>query len=68
MRKKQPKVWDDKCQQEFERIREYLLSLPILVPPVPGQPLLLYLSISDIALGCMLAQLDDFGKERLSII
>ena len=36
MRNKQPKVWDDQCQQAFERIREYLLSPPILVPPMPG--------------------------------
>ena len=34
------------------------------MPPTPGRPLLLYLSVSDMALGCMLAQLDDFGKER----
>ena len=64
LRKKQPKVWDDQCQQAFERIREYFLSPPILVPPMPGRPLLLYLSISDIAFGCMLAQLDDSGRER----
>ena len=34
------------------------------MPPITGRPLLLYLSISDMALGCMLAQLDDLGKER----
>ena len=34
------------------------------MPPTPGLLLLLYLSISDIVLGCMLAQLDDSGKER----
>ena len=34
------------------------------MPPTPGRPLLLYLSVSDIALGCMLAQVDDSGKER----
>ena len=34
------------------------------MPPTPGRPLLLYLSVSDITLGCMLAQLDDSGKER----
>ena len=34
------------------------------MPPTPRRPLLLYLSVSDIALGCMLAQLDDSGKER----
>ena len=64
LRKKQPKVWDDQCTQAFERIKEYLLSPPVLVPPIPGRPLLLYLSVSDVALGCMLAQLDDSGRER----
>ncbi|KAL6341350.1 hypothetical protein AAG906_032468 [Vitis piasezkii] len=46
------------------KIKECLLSPPILVPPTPGWPLLLYLFVSDMALGCMLAQLDDSGKER----
>ncbi|RVW51602.1 hypothetical protein CK203_066778 [Vitis vinifera] len=37
-----------------------------LVSPTPGHPLLLlYLSVSNVALGCMLAQLDDSGKERV---
>ncbi|KAL6324064.1 hypothetical protein AAG906_006335 [Vitis piasezkii] len=52
------------CERAFERIREYLLSPPVLAPPTPGRPLLLYLSVSDVALGCMLAQLDDSGKDR----
>ncbi|RVW12009.1 Retrovirus-related Pol polyprotein from transposon 297 [Vitis vinifera] len=64
LRKSQPTIWDDQCQHAFERIREYLLSPPVLVPPTPGRPLLLYLSVSNVALGCMLAQLDDSGKER----
>ena len=34
------------------------------MPPTPGWPLLLYLFVSDMALGCMLARLDDSGKER----
>ncbi|WKA13007.1 hypothetical protein VitviT2T_030344 [Vitis vinifera] len=64
LRKSQPTVWDDQCQRAFERIREYLLSPPVLASPTPGRPLLLYLSVSDVALGCMLAQLDDSGKDR----
>ncbi|XP_059589978.1 uncharacterized protein LOC132252789 [Vitis vinifera] len=64
LRKNQPTVWNDDCQCAFERIKECLLSPPVLVPPTPGRPLLLYLSVSDMALGCMLAQLDDLGKER----
>ncbi|RVW89755.1 Retrovirus-related Pol polyprotein from transposon 297 [Vitis vinifera] len=64
LRKSQPTVWDDQCQRAFERIREYLLSPPVLAPPTTGRPLLLYLSVSDVALGCMLAQLDDSGKNQ----
>ena len=57
LRKKQPK------EQDFEWIRGYLLSPVVLVPPVVGRHLL-YLLVLDVALGCMLAQLDDLGKER----
>ena len=63
LRKNQPTIWNDDCQCAFERIKECLLSPPVLVPPTPGRPLLLYLSVSDMALGCMLAQLDDLGNE-----
>ncbi|XP_034695730.1 uncharacterized protein LOC117921893 [Vitis riparia] len=63
LRKNQPTVWSDDCQRAFERIKECLLSPPVLVPLTPGRLLLLYLSVSDMALGCMLAQLDDLGKE-----
>ena len=64
LRKSQPTIWDDQCQHAFERIREFLLSPPVLVPSTPGRPLLLYLSVSNVALGCMLAQLDDSGKDQ----
>ena len=64
MRKNQPIVWNDDYQLEFERIKEYLLSPPVLVPIMLGHPLLLYLSVLDKALGCMLAQLVNSGKER----
>ena len=64
LRKNQPTVWNDDCQLAFENIKEYLLSPSVLVPPMLGRPLLLYLSVLDMALGCMLAQLDDSGKEQ----
>ena len=64
LRKNQPIVWNDDCQHAFKKIKECLLSPPVLVPPTPEHSLLLYLSVSDMALGCMLAQLDDSGKER----
>ena len=34
------------------------------MPPIPGHPLLLYLSVLDMALGSMISQLDDLGKQR----
>nr|CAN74751.1 hypothetical protein VITISV_043770 [Vitis vinifera] len=49
---------------ERDKIKECLISPPVLVPPTPRHPLLLYLSVSDMALGCMLTQLDDLKKER----
>ena len=63
LRKSQPTVWNDDCQHAFKNIKECLFSSLVLVPPTPGHPLLLYLSMLDIAMGCMLAQLDDSGKE-----
>ncbi|RVW56830.1 hypothetical protein CK203_078486 [Vitis vinifera] len=44
-RESRPTVWEDQCQRAFERIKEYLLSPPVLVPPTPGHPLLLYLML-----------------------
>ncbi|RVX11667.1 Retrovirus-related Pol polyprotein from transposon 17.6 [Vitis vinifera] len=64
LRKNQAIVWNDDCQIAFKNIKEYLHSPPILVPPMSGHPILLYLSVSYMALGCMLAQLNDSGKER----
>ncbi|RVW13593.1 hypothetical protein CK203_091933 [Vitis vinifera] len=55
-RKNQTTVWNDGCQIAFEKIKGYLLSPPVLVPPMPRRPLLLYLLVSDMVLGCMLAQ------------
>ena len=63
LRKNQPTVWNDDCQYAFEKVRGYLLSPPVLVPPTSGHPLLLYLLVSDMTLGCMLAQLNDSRKK-----
>ena len=65
LRKNQPTIWNDDCRLAFEKIKEYLLSPFVLLLPTLGCPLLLYLLISDMVLGCMLAQLDDSGNERV---
>ncbi|RVW68785.1 hypothetical protein CK203_060967 [Vitis vinifera] len=47
----------------FEVTSKKLLGHMVL-PPMSGHLLLLYLSVSDMALECMLAQLDDLENER----
>ena len=64
LRKNQPTVWNDDCQRAFNKIKERLVSPTVLMPPIQGHPLLLYFSVSDMALGCMLAQLNDSGKKQ----
>ncbi|RVW67504.1 Retrovirus-related Pol polyprotein from transposon 17.6 [Vitis vinifera] len=48
----------------LQYISRFIARLTDILPPTPGRPLLLYLSVSDMTLGCMLAQIDDSGKER----
>ncbi|XP_055806917.1 uncharacterized protein LOC129875663 [Solanum dulcamara] len=59
--------WTEDCQQAFDRIKEYLSSPPVLVPPKPGRPLLLYMSVSDNAFGCVLGQHDETGRKEQAI-
>ncbi|RVW45429.1 hypothetical protein CK203_079721 [Vitis vinifera] len=63
-RKSQPTVWDDQCQRAFERIREYLLSPPVFGASYTRPSSTLILVRIRRGLGCMLAQLDDSGKDR----
>ncbi|XP_070035361.1 uncharacterized protein [Nicotiana tomentosiformis] len=43
--------WTDECQQAFDKINNYLLNPPVLVPPEPGRPLILYLTVTDNSFG-----------------
>uniref|UniRef100_A0A2N9HMA4 Integrase catalytic domain-containing protein n=1 Tax=Fagus sylvatica TaxID=28930 RepID=A0A2N9HMA4_FAGSY len=40
---------------------------PILVPPTPGRPLILYLTVQEASMGCMLGQQDETGKKEQAI-
>lgn len=64
LKKDQNFKWDSAYQCNFELIKQYLANLPILVPLVAGRPLILYIIATPIALGALLAQLDNAGKER----
>ncbi|XP_077249502.1 uncharacterized protein LOC143889192 [Tasmannia lanceolata] len=66
LKKNSPKKWNGECQEAFEKVKQCLSLPPVLLPVIPGQPLLLYLSIIDTTTGFMLAQQDAGSKkERL---
>ena len=67
LKKDQGCVWTDDCQREFESIKEYLLEPPILLPPVEGRPLIMYLTVLDKSMGCILGQQDETGKKEFAI-
>ena len=50
LKKEVPRVWNEQCQETFEKIKSYLMKPPILVSPIPEKPLLLYLTTTDIAM------------------
>ncbi|XP_070009761.1 uncharacterized protein [Nicotiana sylvestris] len=59
--------WTEDCQKDFDKIKEYLSTPPVLVPPKPGRPSLLYLSVLDGAFGCVLGQHDETGRKEKAI-
>ena len=51
LRKDQAIRWNNDCQKAFDKIKEYLQKPPILIPPVPGRPLIMYLSVTENSMG-----------------
>ncbi|MCQ7416345.1 reverse transcriptase domain-containing protein, partial [Salmonella enterica] len=67
LRKNNDGIWNEDCQIAFDKIKQYLRNPPILVPPVPGRPLILYLTVTESAMGCVLGQHDDSGRKERAI-
>ncbi|XP_057997443.1 uncharacterized protein LOC131176364 [Hevea brasiliensis] len=59
--------WDQVCQEAFEKIKQYLSNLPILIPPVAGRLLILYMAVQLNSMGCVLGQHDDTGRKERTI-
>ena len=58
-------MWNEQFQEAFEKIKNYLMKPPILVPLVLEKSLLLYLTTTDTAIGALLAQyLEETRKEN----
>ena len=67
LRKSQNCVWTEDCQKAFDSIKEYLMEPPILLPPVAGRPLVMYLTVLENSMGCILGQQDETGKKEHAI-
>ncbi|GAU51875.1 hypothetical protein TSUD_416600 [Trifolium subterraneum] len=67
LRKNQGIVWTEDCQKAFDSIKEYLMEPPILIPPVEGRPLIMYLTVLEGSMGCVLGQQDETGRKEHAI-
>ncbi|RVW63776.1 Transposon Ty3-I Gag-Pol polyprotein [Vitis vinifera] len=63
LRKSQPTVWDDQCQRAFERIRVLVVASSFGSAYTRPSSTPIPISFGR-GFGCMLAQLDDSGKDR----
>ena len=65
LKKEVPTVWNEQCQEAFEKIKNYLMKPRILIPRVPEKPLLLYLTTTNTTMEALLAQyLEETRKEN----
>jgi len=67
LKKSQSCVWTADFQKAFDSIKEYLLEPPILLPPVEGRPLIMYLTVLETSMGCILGQQDETGRKEYAI-
>ncbi|GMI89605.1 hypothetical protein HRI_002629800 [Hibiscus trionum] len=67
LRKNNPWTWNEECQPALEKINEQLTNPPMLVPPISGKPLILYLTVYENSMGCVLGQHDKTGRKEKAI-
>lgn len=64
LRKNISTQWNNDYQIAFDKIKNYLLSPPVLISTKPDHPLILYMTIHDCSMGCVLGQHDKTGKKE----
>ena len=57
--------WEKHHQATFDGIKGYLFKPPVLMPPLKGRPLKLYLLAAKESIGCILAQNNAKGHEQV---
>ncbi|XP_058198560.1 uncharacterized protein LOC131314085 [Rhododendron vialii] len=56
--------WEGEHQKAFEFLKQSLVRPPVLMPPINGKPLKLYISAGHQSIGCLLAQDNENGHEQ----
>ena len=65
LRKDIPYIWTQEQQNAFEKLKNYLITAPILAYPKFNESFILYTDASTYALGAILAQNDENNKEHI---
>ncbi|KAA3469207.1 RNA-directed DNA polymerase (Reverse transcriptase), Ribonuclease H [Gossypium australe] len=66
-KKHDPGVWDEECQKTLDKVKHYLSNAPVLMPPSLEKPLILYLTVFENFMGCLLSQHDELGRKEIVI-
>ena len=64
LKKDQVFKWNGECHIAFDKIKGYLQEPPILMPPVEGRPLIMYFTVLENSMGCVLGQHDESGRKE----
>ena len=64
-RKNEPFFWGDEQQGSFSKLKEMLMSEPVMAYPKVGQPYKLVHDACEYAVGAILVQVDEQGVERV---
>jgi len=56
-------IWDDRCEEIFKQLKEFLTSLAVIQKLRPDHPILVYLAVSEEAVSAALVQ-ESEGEER----
>ena len=67
LRKNAQMNWSKECQAAFDKIKQLLIKPPVLVSPMLGRPLILYLSTTQHSMGVVLGQHDESGRKERAI-
>ena len=57
----------EECQTAFDKAKNYLSTPLMSIPPIFGKPLILYLTVHEKSMGCVLGQHDETRKKGHAI-